>query len=107
MSMTITIDDTMGQAIIALAAQLTAAAGSVPVHANTWEVRTHGLFDPVTKEIMVTTGPFAGIPGLSPSGAARRLVAHYNPTIASPHRNGWMFWRVSDTGMFLDSLRDK
>jgi hypothetical protein len=67
----------------------------VDVYADYAGHRTHGRFDRVTSRIDVTSGPLAGRSFKSPSGAARALIRHYNPS-ATGSRNGLKFWRVDD-----------
>lgn len=67
--------------------------------------RTHGRYDPDTTRIDIVSGPLVGRSFKTPTGAARAIVAHYNPSV-SPSRNGWSFWVLDDgTGRFLQSIR--
>jgi len=84
------------------------ASGSVDVinvYADYAGHRTQGAYDPVTTRIDITSGPLAGRSFKTPTGAARAVVAHYNPVI-SPNRNGWKFWILSDgSGRSLQRVR--
>lgn len=67
--------------------------------------KTTGAFDRETKRLDVTSGPLKGQSFKTPTGAARAIVAHYNPAV-SPHRNGWSFWLLEDgSGKPLQSIR--
>src|SRR5689334_12235867 len=48
-------------------------------------------FEPARVEII--DGPLAGQSFKSPTGAARAVVRHYNPSI-NDNRNGWAFWQL-------------
>lgn len=80
-------------------------SAGVGIHADYMGHRTNALFDPVTERVDIVGGPMDGEFYKSPTGAARAVVGHYNPTV-SPHRNGWSFWVVSDgSGEFLQKIR--
>ncbi|AUG77589.1 hypothetical protein CFP65_2770 [Kitasatospora sp. MMS16-BH015] len=77
----------------------------VAVHAVYEGHRTNALFDPETHRVEIVSGPLAGTSYKSPTGAARAIVSHHNPTI-SPARNGWSFLVLSDgSGRTLQSIR--
>ncbi len=62
-------------------------------------------FEPARVEIV--DGPLAGQSFKTPTGAARAVVRHYNPSI-NDNRNGWSFWQIDNgTGarVWLQSLR--
>ncbi|MEV7624601.1 DNA sulfur modification protein DndB [Actinoplanes sp. NPDC089786] len=48
---------------------------------------------PARVEIM--DGPLAGKSFQTPTGAARAVVRHYNPTVTD-NRNGWIFWQIEN-----------
>lgn len=57
--------------------------------------------------IEIVDGPLQGQSFKSPTGAARAVVRHYNPTV-NDNRNGWSFWQIDDgTGerVWLRSIR--
>jgi hypothetical protein len=85
---------------------LTAPDGKVPIHADYEGFRNNALFDPATERVDFVEGPLAGQSFKSPSGAAVAVVKHHNPDV-DPNRNGWSFWTVSETGEWLQSLRNK
>ncbi|HEX8001785.1 MAG TPA: hypothetical protein VF519_03730 [Mycobacteriales bacterium] len=76
----------------------------VAVYAQYAEHRVEGLYLPATRRLTVTSGPVAGTRYKTPSGAARAVVAAFNPSRAST-TNGWRFWRVVDTDERLEVLR--
>ncbi|MFI5492830.1 hypothetical protein [Actinoplanes sp. NPDC051859] len=62
-------------------------------------------FEPARVEI--TDGPLAGKSFKSPTGAARAIVRHYNPSV-NDNRNGWSFWQIdngSSARVWLQSIR--
>ncbi|MDT5031311.1 MAG: hypothetical protein QOC94_1482 [Actinoplanes sp.] len=62
-------------------------------------------FEPARVEI--TDGPLAGKSFKTPTGAARAIVRHYNPSV-NDNRNGWSFWQIDNgTGarVWLQSIR--
>jgi hypothetical protein len=64
-------------------------------------------FEPARVEIV--DGPLAGKSFKTPTGAARAVVRHYNPSI-NDNRNGWSFWQVDNaTGarVWLQSIRPR
>lgn len=68
--------------------------------------RVHArYFEPARVEIV--DGPLAGQSFKSPTGAARAVIRHYNPSV-NDNRNGWAFWQMDDesgTRMSLQSIR--
>ncbi|GIM89304.1 hypothetical protein [Paractinoplanes toevensis] len=57
--------------------------------------------------VEIVDGPLAGQSFGTPTGAARAVVRHYNPSI-NDNRNGWTFWQVGNgTGVrtWLQSIR--
>ncbi|MFD7729772.1 hypothetical protein ACFV6F_05220 [Kitasatospora phosalacinea] len=73
------------------------------VHADYESNRVKGFYDPVTRSVEISSGPAAGR-YKSPSGAAAAILRAYNPRVA-PHRNGWSFFVVDETGELLQSVR--
>jgi negative regulator of replication initiation len=64
-------------------------------------------FEPTRVEIV--DGPLAGQSFKTPTGAARAVVRHYNPSI-NDNRNGWTFWQLDNgTGarVWLQSIRPR
>jgi hypothetical protein len=62
-------------------------------------------FEPARVEII--DGPLAGQSFKTPTGAARAVVRHYNPSI-NDNRNGWAFWQIdteAGTRRSLQSIR--
>lgn len=66
--------------------------------------RSAAMFDTTTGRVDITSGPLAGRSFKTPTGAARAVVAHYKPDV-SPHRNGWSFWFLVETGKALQTVR--
>lgn len=64
-------------------------------------------FAPARVEIV--DGPLAGKSFKTPTGAARAVVRHYNPSV-NDNRNGWGFWQI-DNGTsareWLQSIRPR
>lgn len=57
--------------------------------------------------VEIIDGPLAGQSFKTPTGAARAVVRHYNPTI-NDNRNGWTFWQIdseSNVRAPLQSIR--
>lgn len=79
--------------------------GRISVHAVYRQVRVEGTYDPNTHTVTIESTPWNGEEFAKPSAAAIAVVTHYNPE-RNANTNGWRFWRVSDTGKLLDSLRD-
>ena len=76
----------------------------VAIHAIYERVRTDGLYEPGTGNVLITSGPLNGTSFKTPSGAATAIVHSINPTVR-PNRNGWGFFVVSETGGLLQTLR--
>src|SRR5258707_10430347 len=69
---------------------------SVPVYADYEGHRTRALyFAPARVEII--DGPLRGKSYKSPTGAARAVVRHFNPSV-NDNRNGWDFWALDNGG---------
>jgi hypothetical protein len=57
--------------------------------------------------VEITDGPLKGRSFRSPTGAARAVVRHYNPSV-NDNRNGWSFWQIdngSGPRVWLRSIR--
>lgn len=86
---------------------------AVAVYAEYKGHRVKGSLDPVTGQTTITSAPWNGAAFTSPSGAGGAVIAHVSPERArdgegrrtSPPCNGWVFWRVSRTGLPSGSLR--
>lgn len=78
----------------------------VAIHADYEGHRVRArYFEPARVEI--TDGPLAGKSFKTPTGAARAVVRHYNPSV-NDNRNGWSFWQIDNgTGarVWLQSVR--
>ena len=78
----------------------------VPIYADYEGHRTRALFfSPARVEII--DGPLKGQSFKTPTGAARAVVRHYNPSV-NDNRNGWGFWQVDNGGgprVWLQSIR--
>ncbi len=77
----------------------------VPIRADYEGHQTRALyFAPARVEIV--DGPLKGKSFKTPTGAARAVVRHYNPSV-NDNRNGWMFWQRDITGprVWLQSIR--
>ena len=81
-----------------------AGDAEVPIHAVYGKHRVEALFDRMTQQVKITSGPLAGSTYRSPSGAAVAVVGLYNRSV-NPNRNGWSFWSVTGTGELLVTLR--
>jgi hypothetical protein len=79
---------------------------NVPIYADYEGHRTRALyFAPARVEIV--DGPLKGRSFRTPTGAARAVVRHYNPSV-NDNRNGWGFWQVENGGgprVWLQSIR--
>lgn len=95
-------------------------AGSVPVEEPLVEIvgsgvkvfadyeghRTHAIYY-APGRVEIIDGPLKGQSFKSPTGAARAVVRHYNPSV-NDNRNGWMFWQIDNGGgarVWLQSIR--
>lgn len=61
----------------------------------------------VPGRVEITDGPLQGRSFRSPTGAARAVVRHYNPSV-NDNRNGWSFWQIDNGGgprVWLQSIR--
>jgi hypothetical protein len=47
--------------------------------------------------VEIADGPLAGKSFKTPTGAARAVVRHYNPSV-NDSRNGWSFWQIDNGG---------
>lgn len=78
----------------------------VPIYADYEGHRTRALyFAPARVEIV--EGPLKGRSFRTPTGAARAVVRHYNPSV-NDNRNGWGFWQIDNGGgprVWLQSIR--
>jgi hypothetical protein len=78
----------------------------VPIYADYEGHRTQALyFAPARVEIV--DGPLKGESFRTPTGAARAVVRHYNPSV-NDNRNGWGFWQIDNGGgprVWLQSIR--
>jgi hypothetical protein len=78
----------------------------VPIYADYEGHRNRALyFAPARVEII--DGPLAGMSFKTPTGAARAVVRHYNPSV-NDNRNGWGFWQLDNGGGprgWLQSIR--
>lgn len=78
----------------------------VPIYADYEGHRTRALyFEPARVEIV--DGPLKGKSFKTPTGAARAVVRHYNPSV-NDNRNGWSFWQIDNGGgprVWLQSVR--
>jgi len=84
------------------------ASQGVPIYADYEGHRVRArYFEPARVEI--TDGPLAGKSFKTPTGAARAVVRHYNPSV-NDNRNGWGFWQIDNgTGarVWLQSIRPR
>ena len=82
------------------------ARKSVPIYADYEGHRTRALyFAPARVEIV--DGPLKSRSFKTPTGAARAVVRHYNPSV-NDNRNGWGFWQIDNGGgprAWLQSIR--
>lgn len=78
----------------------------MPIYADYEGHRTRALyFAPARVEIV--DGPLKGESFRTPTGAARAVVRHYNPSV-NDNRNGWGFWQIDNGGgprVWLQSIR--
>lgn len=78
----------------------------VPILADYEGRRTRALyFAPARVEII--DGPLKSKSFKTPTGAARAVVRHYNPSV-NDNRNGWTFWQIDNGGstrVWLQSIR--
>lgn len=76
----------------------------IAIHVEYLAVRTTAVFDRISHEVTITSGPLAGRSFTSPSGAAAALIRSQNPGV-STERNGWQFWVASETGAPISTIR--
>jgi hypothetical protein len=77
----------------------------VPIYADYEGHRTRALyFAPARVEVV--DGPLKSKSFKTPTGAARAVVRHYNPSV-NDNRNGWGFWQLDNGGRraWLQSIR--
>jgi hypothetical protein len=78
----------------------------VAIYADYEGHRTRALyFAPGRVEIV--DGPLNGKSFKTPTGAARAVVRHYNPSV-NDNRNGWGFWQIDNGGgsrVWLQAIR--
>lgn len=83
-----------------------ARQAGAPIYADYEGHRTRALyFSPARVEII--DGPLEGKSFKTPTGAARSVVRHYNPSM-NDNRNGWVFWQIDNGGgprVWLQSIR--
>lgn len=97
-----------GEVVARLLANLskteTRSDDTVAVHKVYEKERIEGLYDPSSSTLTITSSPWSGEVFSKPSSAAIAVVQHFKPE-ANPNRNGWDFWRVTETGAPLQTLR--
>ena len=75
----------------------------VAVYADYEGRRIRGRYiEPARVEII--DGPLAGQSFKTPTGAARAVIRHYNPSV-NDNRNGWDFWQIEDASGVRRSLQ--
>lgn len=79
----------------------------VPVYAVYGGRRVTGEFVPANQRLLVTSEPVAGQAFKTPSGAARAVVAAWNPGRPTLGVNGWAFWKVAGSDDRIEVLRKK
>ncbi|MEU8237674.1 hypothetical protein AB0C07_05470 [Actinoplanes missouriensis] len=80
----------------------------VDIHADYEGHRVRARYFAPTR-IEITDGPLAGRSFKSPTGAARAVIRHYNPSV-NDNRNGWTFWQLageSGDRVTLQSIRPR
>lgn len=77
----------------------------VPIYADYEGHRTRALYLAPTR-VEIIDGPLRGRSFKTPTGAARAVVRHYNPSV-NDNRNGWSFWQIEGDGprTWLQSIR--
>ncbi len=61
----------------------------------------------VHNRVEIVDGPLKSRSFKTPTGAARAVVRHYNPSV-NDNRNGWGFWQIDNGGgprVWLQSIR--
>lgn len=76
----------------------------VGIHAEYLGTRVEARFLPATRRVVITTGPLADTTYATPSAAAGAVVAHHGRR-TDTRTNGWRFWRVTDTGAYIETVR--
>ncbi|KZM71670.1 hypothetical protein IU500_17415 [Nocardia terpenica] len=77
----------------------------IRIHGTYKGTRTEGEYYPDDQSVKITSGELAGKVFTSPSQSASAVVAATSPDVTAS-RNGWtQFWKVTETGEHLDSLR--
>jgi hypothetical protein len=74
------------------------------IYAKYRGTHTEANFDTASATVAIKSGPLAGQVFASPSTAGVAVVQAANPGV-NPARNGWQFWKVSETGEPLESVR--
>lgn len=97
-----------GEVVARLLAKLSSAetepGNAVAVHKIYEKERIEGFYDPTSSTLTIASPPWSGEVFSKPSSAAIAVVQHFKPD-TNPNRNGWDFWRVTETGATLQSLR--
>ena len=96
--------DVVARLLTKLFSNETEHTGDVAVHKVYERERIEGRYDPASSTLTITSPPWSGEVFSKPSSAAIAVVQHFKPD-ANPNRNGWDFWRVTETGAPLQSLR--
>ncbi|WLS48408.1 hypothetical protein Q3V37_14910 [Micromonospora profundi] len=84
------------------------ADSAQPIYADYEGHRTRGLYYPPGR-VEIIDGPLRGQSFKTPTGAARAVVRHYNPSV-NDNRNGWGFWQIDNGGgprVWLQAIRPK
>ena len=79
---------------------------NVPIYADYEGHRTRALYYAPAR-VEIVDGPLKGKSFRTPTGAARAVVRHYNPSV-NDNRNGWSFWQIDNGGaprVWLQSIR--
>jgi hypothetical protein len=79
---------------------------AVPIYADYEGHRTRALYFPPSR-VEIVDGPLKSRSFKTPTGAARAMVRHYNPSV-NDNRNGWGFWQIDNGGgprVWLQSIR--
>jgi hypothetical protein len=78
----------------------------VPIYADYEGHRTRALYFAPSR-VEIVDGPLKTRSFKTPTGAARAVVRHYNPSV-NDNRNGWGFWQIDNGGgprAWLQSIR--
>jgi len=79
---------------------------AVPIYADYEGHRTRALYFAPSR-VEIADGPLKGRSFKTPTGAARAVVRHYNPSV-NDNRNGWGFWQIDNgdgSRVWLQSIR--